>query len=62
MVAISYYGVNLAANILKPLAMARGISEGWVYAGLTPLVVGLVWLMVRRVRARLAARERADSQ
>ena len=31
-----------------------------IYAGLTPLVVGLVWWMVRRVRARLAAREQAE--
>ena len=52
-VAISYYGVNLAANLLKPLAKGIGVGEGWVYAGLTPVVVVVVWAMVRRIRTRL---------
>lgn len=55
-VAISYYAVNLAANVLKPVAKQAGLSDGWVYAGLTPVVVALVWIMVRRLRRRLAAR------
>ena len=55
-VAISYYAVNLAANLLKPLGASRGVGEGWVYAALTPLVVGLVWYMVRRIRARIEKR------
>ncbi len=56
-VAISYYGVNLAANLLKPLAKQAGVGEAWVYAGLTPLVVALVWISVRRIRRRVAHRE-----
>jgi uncharacterized membrane-anchored protein len=56
-VAISYYGVNLAANLIKPLAKPAGIGEAWVYAALTPVVVGLVWASVRRIRKRIAVRE-----
>jgi len=55
-VAISYYAVNLAANLLKPMGARAGIGEAWVYAALTPLVVGAVWLMVRRIRRRAATR------
>ncbi|WP_112322547.1 DUF3422 family protein [Oceanibium sediminis] len=56
-VAISYYAVNLAANILRPVGATYGISEGWVYAVLTPLVVLGVWWMVRRIRKRIARRD-----
>ena len=55
-VAISYYSVNLAANLLKPLGKSIGINESWVYAGLTPIVVLLVWFMVRQLRKKLAVR------
>lgn len=55
-VAISYYAVSLCANILKPIAGRFGIYEGWVYAGLTPLVLIGVWIMVRRIRKRVAER------
>ncbi|MEM8788792.1 MAG: DUF3422 domain-containing protein [Pseudomonadota bacterium] len=55
-VAISYYAVNLAANVTAPLAADAGIGSGWVYAGLTPAVVLLVWLFVRRVRHGLNRR------
>ncbi|NNU79585.1 DUF3422 domain-containing protein [Halovulum dunhuangense] len=61
-VAISYYAVNLAANLLKPLGDEMGLSEGWLYAGLTVPVVALVWLMVRRVRQRIARREAAAAR
>ncbi|MHA3976134.1 DUF3422 family protein [Halovulum sp. GXIMD14794] len=57
-VAISYYAVNLAANLLKPTGKAMGLSEAGVYALLTPPVVLGVWFMVRRIRARIAAREK----
>ncbi len=55
-VAISYYAVNLVANILKPLGAHIGLSEGWVYAGITIPVVLLVWFMVRRIRRRIEKR------
>jgi len=49
-VAISYYAVNLAAYAAYPLTEPWGISKGMATAILTPLVIGLVWLMVRRIR------------
>lgn len=52
-VAISYYAVGLAANLVTPLAEAQGWGKGLVLAALTPLVVGAVWFAVRRIRNRL---------
>ncbi len=56
-VAISYYAVNLAAGLLGPLAEGAGLSKPVLLAVLTLPVVGLVWGMVRRIRARIARRE-----
>jgi uncharacterized membrane-anchored protein len=52
-VAISYYAVNLAAYFLEPAAHALHISHGVLLAGLVPVVVVAVWLMVRRIRKSL---------
>jgi uncharacterized membrane-anchored protein len=52
-VAISYYGVGLAANVVVPFAEPLGWGRGAVLAALTPLVILLVWLMVRRIRKML---------
>ena len=52
-VAISYYAVGLAGYALYPLAGALGIDKAVLIAGLTPLVIGGVWLAMRRIRARL---------
>ena len=49
-VAISYYGVNLAAYATYPLAERLHLSHGMAMAILTPVVVVAVWLMVRRIR------------
>ncbi|WP_108484695.1 DUF3422 family protein [Oceaniglobus ichthyenteri] len=49
-VAISYYAVNLAAYVTYPLFEPLGFSKGMGTAILTPLVVVLVWLAVRRIR------------
>ena len=51
--AISYYAVNLAAYLLEPLAHRFHISHGALLAGLVPVVVFGVWLMVRRIRNHL---------
>jgi uncharacterized membrane-anchored protein len=50
-VAISYYAVSLAGYVAAPLAEGWGFEKPWAMAALTPLVVGAVWLMVRRIRA-----------
>ncbi|MDX5401263.1 MAG: DUF3422 domain-containing protein [Rhodobacterales bacterium] len=52
-VAISYYAVSLAAYLTAPLAKAAGWSKETLTAVLVLPVVGLVWLMVRRIRHHL---------
>ena len=52
-VAISYYAVGLAANLALPLAEPAGLGRGAVMALLTPLVIALVWVTLRRIRQRL---------
>ncbi len=52
-VAISYYAVNLAAHTMAPVLESFHISEMLGMAVLTPVIVLLVWLMVRRIRRRV---------
>lgn len=52
-VAISYYAVNLAANIGLPLAEPLGLGRAALLAMLTPPVMLAVWLLIRRIRARI---------
>ncbi|CUH52945.1 DUF3422 family protein [Shimia marina] len=52
-VAISYYAVSLAGYVAYPLAAPLGMSKGMMTAALTPVVVGLVWWMVRRIKAKM---------
>ena len=49
-VAISYYAVSLAGYVAGPFLEALGLEKPWAMALLTPLVVGAVWAMVRRIR------------
>lgn len=51
-VAISYYAVNLASYAAYPVSEPLGISKGMVTAILTPLVMLLVWVLVRQIRRR----------
>lgn len=59
-VAISYYAVNLAGYLAYPAAEAAGLSKTAVIAGLTPVVILLVWLAVRRLRRRMTAKPGPD--
>ena len=52
-VAISYYAVSLAAYLAAPLAHAAGIAKEGLLALLVLPVIGLVWLMIRRIRNHL---------
>lgn len=52
-VAISYYAVSLALYLLGPLEASLGISKAILAAVTTPVVVALVWWMVRRIREKL---------
>lgn len=49
-VAISYYAVSLAAYLAYPLGKLIGFSKEELTAALVLPVIGLVWLMVRRIR------------
>lgn len=49
-VAISYYALNLATYLLYPLAKAAALEKTTLTALLAPIVIGGVWLMVRRIR------------
>jgi uncharacterized membrane-anchored protein len=57
-VAISYYAVGLAGNLVQPFAAAAGLPPVWTLALLTPPVVAVVWFTVRRIRERLTAPSR----
>lgn len=52
-VAISYYALNLVSYILAPFAEEAHLPKVWLMAGVTPLVVLAVWLMVQRIRKHL---------
>ena len=54
-IAMSYYGVGLAAYALKPLAKAAGASEAWLAAGLVPVVALAVMWNLRRLRRHLVS-------
>lgn len=54
-IAMTYYGVGLAAYALKPLAKALGVSEAWVLGGAVPCVALAVVLNLRRLRRGLAS-------
>ena len=49
-VAISYYAVSLAGYVAYPLTKAIGLSKEMTMLGLTPLVMLVVWRLIRRIR------------
>ncbi|MFO1175673.1 MAG: DUF3422 domain-containing protein [Paracoccaceae bacterium] len=49
-VAISYYALNLAGYALLPFAEAQHWPKSLVMAALVPVILGLVWLTIRRIR------------
>ncbi len=51
-VAISYYAVSLVALLIAPLAKKIGLSGDWTKAAVVIPVLLLVFLFIRRVKAR----------
>lgn len=49
-VAISYYAVNLVTYVLAPLGEPLGVPKLMIAALATPVVILLVWAMIRRIR------------
>ena len=52
-VAISYYAVSLASYVIYPVTEALAVEKTTALAVLTPVVLGVVWFMVRRIRRAL---------
>jgi uncharacterized membrane-anchored protein len=52
-VAISYYAVSLAGDLLYPLADVTGLSKNELTAYSTLPVMTVVWFLIRRIRARM---------
>lgn len=52
-VAISYYAVSLALYVLGPIEKTYGLSKVYIAAGVTPIVLLLVWIMIRRIHKRM---------
>jgi uncharacterized membrane-anchored protein len=52
-VAISYYAVNLASYAIHPFTDYMKVSKGVATAVATPLVILLVWAMIRRIRRQI---------
>jgi uncharacterized membrane-anchored protein len=54
-IAMTYYGVSLAAYALKPVAKALNINESWLVVAAVPVVALLVMLNLRRLRKHLTS-------
>ena len=52
-VAISYYAVSLALYVLGPVEMAYGVSKTMLAAGVTPVVLIVVWLLIQRIHRKM---------
>ncbi len=52
-VAVSYYALGLVSYIAAPLAETLHLPKAWMMAVAVPLVLGLVWWGLRRLRARV---------
>ncbi|MDM7459938.1 MAG: DUF3422 domain-containing protein [Paracoccus sp. (in: a-proteobacteria)] len=59
-VAISYYAVGLLTYAIGPLASAAGIEKSVLVAAMTPVVVLVAWLGMRRLRHSLHAAGQGD--
>ena len=51
--AISYYAVNLLGYVIAPLLAPVGVSKGGTLMILTPVVIALVFILVRKLRDRI---------
>ena len=50
-VAIAYYGVGLISPMIEPFVDPA--MRAWVKAGLVPVIIGLVWWTLSRIRNRV---------
>lgn len=52
-VAVSYYALGLISYLVAPLAEDWHLPKAWVMAALVPMVLVIVWLGLRRLRAHM---------
>jgi uncharacterized membrane-anchored protein len=52
-VAISYYATGLSLYVLMPLSDIIGVTKGVLTAAVVPLVIGSVYLALRRIRKHI---------
>ncbi|WP_293449316.1 DUF3422 domain-containing protein [Planktotalea sp.] len=52
-VAVSYYAVNIVLYLLGPLEKTLAISKTILAAGVTPLVLICVWLLLRNLKKKI---------
>jgi uncharacterized membrane-anchored protein len=52
-VAISYYATGLVLYVLAPFSMMFEVPKGILTACVAPIVVGLVYLALRRIRRQI---------
>jgi uncharacterized membrane-anchored protein len=52
-VAISYYAVNLVVYTLGPVSDLLGMSKLWLTGISTPVVLLLVWAVIRRIHRKI---------
>lgn len=52
-VAISYYALNLLLYVLGPIEKTLNIPKYFIASGATPVVVLVVWLMLRRIHKHM---------
>jgi uncharacterized membrane-anchored protein len=52
-VAVSYYAVNIVLYLLGPLEKTMAISKTILAAGVTPLVLICVWLLLRNIKKKI---------
>jgi uncharacterized membrane-anchored protein len=52
-VAVSYYATGLALYVLAPIPLMFGMSKVFLTAAVAPVVVGMVYFALRRIRRNL---------
>ena len=61
-VAISYYAVSLARNLIYPFAAVLGVSKDTLIAAVTPPILLLVWWAIRRIKDQVKELASSDAR
>ena len=61
-VAISYYAVSLAGNLIYPFAAVLGVSKDTLIAAVTLPILLLVWWAIRRIKDQVKELASSDAR